>query len=147
MAKFHGKIGYAQTTETAPGVHEEVITERVYYGDIVQNRRLLRAGDGVNPVVASGNSISIVADAFANEQYFAIRYVEWAGVRWTVQMWKSSALVCSCVWGRCTMASRLQLQALLEGVTEHVYFQPPTNLEMQYPCIMYVRDASRVGVR
>jgi hypothetical protein len=84
MARFHGKIGYAQTTETAPGVYEEVITERVYYGDIDQNRRLLRAGDGVNPGITSGNSISIVADAFANEQYFAIRYVEWAGVRWTV---------------------------------------------------------------
>jgi hypothetical protein len=26
-----------------------------------------------------------VADAYANEHYFAIRYVEWAGVRWTVQ--------------------------------------------------------------
>ena len=84
MAKFHGKIGYAQTTETAPGVHTEEIIERAYYGDIVQNRRLLRAGDGVNPVIASGNSISIVADAFAREQYFAIRYVEWAGVRWVV---------------------------------------------------------------
>lgn len=85
MAKFSGKIGYAQTTETAPGVHEEVITERVYYGEITQDRRLLRAGEGVNPDVSSGNAISIVADAFANEQYFAIRYVEWAGVRWTVQ--------------------------------------------------------------
>jgi hypothetical protein len=84
MAKFHGKVGYAQDAVTAPGVHEEVITERVYYGDIVQNRRLLRGGDEVNPVVTSGNSISIVADAFAREQYFAIRYVEWAGVRWTV---------------------------------------------------------------
>jgi hypothetical protein len=38
----------------------------------------------VNPDTASGNSISIVADAFAREQYFAIRYVEWAGVRWAV---------------------------------------------------------------
>jgi hypothetical protein len=85
MARFHGKIGYAQTTETAPGVYEEGITERAYYGDIVQNRRLLREGDQVNPVISSGNSISIVADAFANEQYLAIRYVEWAGVRWTVQ--------------------------------------------------------------
>lgn len=84
MAKFHGKIGYAQTTETAPGVHEEEIVERGYYGDFVQNRRLLHTGDQVNPIVSSGNSISIVADAFAYEQYFAIRYVEWAGVYWTV---------------------------------------------------------------
>lgn len=85
MAKFHGKIGYAQTAETAPGVYEETITERDYYGDIVQNRRLLRAGDQVNPDITLGNSISIVADAYAREHFFAIRYVEWAGVRWTVQ--------------------------------------------------------------
>jgi hypothetical protein len=85
MAKFHGKIGYAQTTETAPGVHEEAIVERVYQGDVTQDRRLLGAGDGVNPRVTLGNSISIVADAYANEHYFAIRYVEWAGHKWTVQ--------------------------------------------------------------
>jgi hypothetical protein len=85
MAKFSGKIGFAQTTETAPGVHEESIAERPYYGDIVTNRRVLGGSDQVNPDISLGNSISIVADAYANEQYFAIRYVEWAGVRWTVQ--------------------------------------------------------------
>lgn len=84
MAKFHGKVGYAHTVETAPGVHQEEITERSYYGDIVQNRRIIREGEQVNPDISSGNSISIVADAYANEQFFAIRYVEWAGVRWVV---------------------------------------------------------------
>jgi hypothetical protein len=38
------------------------------------------------------------------------------------------------------MAPRLQLQALLETLTEHVYFQPPENLKVQYPCIIYHRD-------
>jgi hypothetical protein len=85
MAKFHGTIGYAQTTETAPGVHEETITERDYYGDIVQNRRLLRSIDQVNPDIFLGNSISIVADAYAHEHFFAIRYAIWSGVYWTVQ--------------------------------------------------------------
>lgn len=85
MAKYHGKIGYVQTVETAPGVHEETVVERAYFGDILQNRRLLREGEQVNPAVALGNSISIVADAYANAHFFAIRYAEWAGVRWTVQ--------------------------------------------------------------
>lgn len=37
---------------------------------------------------------------------------------------------------------RSQLQSLLEDLleTEHVYFQPPTNVQMQYPCIVYKRD-------
>ena len=84
MAKFHGKVGYAHTVETAPGVHEETITERLYYGDITRTSRALREGEQVNPVLSLGNSISIVADAYAREHFFAIRYVEWAGVHWTV---------------------------------------------------------------
>lgn len=40
--------------------------------------------------------------------------------------------------------SRLDLQSLLEGLTEHVYFQPPANVRMQYPCIVYERDGSSV---
>lgn len=40
------------------------------------------------------------------------------------------------------MANRLVLQALLESITEHVYFKAPSNLKMEYPCIMYQRDGS-----
>lgn len=40
------------------------------------------------------------------------------------------------------MAQRLELQALLVGLlgSTNVYFQPPPNLTMKYPCIMYQRD-------
>lgn len=38
------------------------------------------------------------------------------------------------------MAQRLQLHQLLETFTPHVYFQPPTNVQLQYPCIIYSRD-------
>lgn len=41
------------------------------------------------------------------------------------------------------MAPRLQLQSLLESITEHVYFQPPSNVQMQYPCIAYERDGAK----
>lgn len=40
------------------------------------------------------------------------------------------------------MAPRLELQELLELFTPHVYFQPPTNAEMQFPCIVYNRDGA-----
>jgi hypothetical protein len=29
-------------------------------------------------------------------------------------------------------------------MTEHVYYQPPTNVTMQYPCIVYFRDGSEL---
>lgn len=40
------------------------------------------------------------------------------------------------------MAPRLQLQSLLELITPHVYFQPPPNISLAYPCIVYARDGS-----
>lgn len=38
------------------------------------------------------------------------------------------------------MARRLSLQKLLEAITTNVYFQPPTNITLKYPCIVYKRD-------
>jgi hypothetical protein len=40
------------------------------------------------------------------------------------------------------MAPRLEFQTLLEGVlgTSYVYFQPPSNVTMQYDCIVYSLD-------
>ena len=82
--KFHGRVGYGETVESSPGVFEDAITEYVYYGDVVRNSRQLREGEDLNKSLATGNSISIVANAYAREHFFAIRYVEWAGVLWTV---------------------------------------------------------------
>lgn len=38
------------------------------------------------------------------------------------------------------MGQRADLQALLETITPHVYFQPRTNVTLEYPCIKYERD-------
>lgn len=38
------------------------------------------------------------------------------------------------------MGQRLKLQSLLETFTENVYFQPPINVQLKYPCIIYKRD-------
>lgn len=84
MAKFYGAIGYSETTETAPGVWVEGITERFYYGDVVRNTRKWEKGEGLNDDLDIGNQFSIVADAYAYEHFFAIRYIEWMGTRWKV---------------------------------------------------------------
>lgn len=84
MAKFYGKIGYGETVETAADVHEDVITEHKYYGDVLRNTRELEVGEKVNNDISVGNSISILADAYAREHFFAMRYVEWAGTLWIV---------------------------------------------------------------
>lgn len=84
MAKFYGRIGYGQTAEASPGVWVDEIVERSYFGDVIRNTRKLAEGEHLNNDLSVGNSISIVADAYANDHFFAIRYIEWAGALWTV---------------------------------------------------------------
>lgn len=84
MAKFYGEIGYGESVEKAPGVWADVITEKQYYGDVVRNTRKLVDGVDTNLDLSVNNSISIVADAYANEHFFAIRYIRWMGVLWVV---------------------------------------------------------------
>lgn len=83
--KFYGAIGYASVpAETAPGVFTESVTERPYFGDVVRNSRKLQGEEKVNADISVGNSISVVADAYANENFHAIRYIRWTGTLWTV---------------------------------------------------------------
>lgn len=85
MAKFFGVIGFGETVEKAPGVYDDSIVEHNYYGDVVRNSRQLKEGEYLNNDILVQNSISIVADAYANEHFFAIRYIKWVGTLWTVQ--------------------------------------------------------------
>jgi len=41
------------------------------------------------------------------------------------------------------MGQRLDLQTLFEEFADNVYFQPPTNIRMDYPCIIYEIDGGR----
>ena len=84
MPKFFGKVGFGMTQETSPGVWVDKITERNYRGDITKMVRRLEGSEYLNDNLTVGNTISILADAFANENFFAIRYVQWAGARWKV---------------------------------------------------------------
>lgn len=82
--KWYGKVGYAITAETDPGIWEEKVTERTYYGDIARNTCKFQLSGTVNDNVDISNEISIVADPFAYENFHAIRYVEFMGTNWNV---------------------------------------------------------------
>lgn len=85
MAKFYGVIGFASTVETDPGIWEETITERNYYGDVVRNMRMLQTPSStVNDNVNISNEISIVADPYAELNVYAMRYVEFKGNKWKI---------------------------------------------------------------
>jgi hypothetical protein len=86
MAKFYGEIGFGHTVEspTGSGVYKKQITEKSYYGDVIRNTRQVQEGEKVNEDLSVNNSISIVADAYASENFFAMTYIKWAGAYWVV---------------------------------------------------------------
>ena len=81
MAKYCGKIGFAVTEETKPGVWTEQMVERRYYGDLTRNTRRLQSSGNLNDNVTISNQISIVADPFANENF---HYAEFMGTKWKI---------------------------------------------------------------
>lgn len=86
MARFYGKVGYAESVEESPGVFVEHIVEYKYYGQVLRNSRTLTEGEQVNPDLSLGNSISIIADPYGRGNFGSIRYVEWMGILWKVSL-------------------------------------------------------------
>ena len=84
MARFSGDVGYVENLKTGPGKWEPVTTVRHYYGDVTRTVRRLENGQSINDNVVINNEVSIIADPYAQEHFFAIRYVEWQGVKWKV---------------------------------------------------------------
>ena len=86
MAKYFGKIGYFQTVEASDGVYEERITERNYYGDVLNYYvKPSDNSDGLNENIRINNKISIVSDSFAIENIGYMKYLTWRGTRWKIQ--------------------------------------------------------------
>lgn len=84
MAKFSGKIGYAETAETAQSVYSEEIKEQGYFGDVLVIQSRWDSGAGTNGDIKITNQISVVADDKALKSFHLMRYVEWDGVKWEI---------------------------------------------------------------
>ena len=85
MARFSGLVGFVLTQRTAPGVSSEVVVEEgPYFGDVKRASLSLNNDSTVNTELRTSNTIEIVADEFASENIFAIRFVVWAGTPWEV---------------------------------------------------------------
>lgn len=84
MAKYYGKIGFAESVESAPGVHVEKVVERNYYGELVRNSRRLQSANQLNDNINISNEISIVADPYADKNFHMMRYIEFMGTKWKI---------------------------------------------------------------
>ena len=86
MAKWHGKIGYSETIETAPGVYKNKDEERTYDGDIIRgNAGWSSNSDSTNDDLTTNCQISIVADPFAYQKFYSMKWIEFMGARWKIK--------------------------------------------------------------
>lgn len=86
MSKFYGPIGFVESEETYPGsgVWEDVAVEHSYRGDIIRNTKRWEIGEKFTADHNFGNQFSIVADPYAMNNIFAIKYLKWLGTYWNV---------------------------------------------------------------
>lgn len=84
MAKWYGNIGFTNTMETDPGIWEDEIVERPYFGDVINEQWKRQPSGGVNDDINVANRISIVADPYAMDHCSTITYVEFMGAKWKV---------------------------------------------------------------
>lgn len=85
MAKYYGNIGFAESTETTPGVWVDVISEKYYSGDIKRDTTKFESSEGLNNNLNISNRVSIIADQFAEQNLCNMRYIVWRGVKWEIK--------------------------------------------------------------
>lgn len=85
MSKWRGMVGFGATEEGVPGVYDEKVIERRYYGDVTRNVKKAEDGAGLNKDINISNDISIVSDAYAYQNFHLIKYVTFMGARWEVR--------------------------------------------------------------
>lgn len=85
MTKWFGKVGYSETVETTPGVWRPQDTIREYYGDIKRNTtRWAGNPDSTNDDLTVNTQISIVADPFAIDKFYSMKWIEFMGAKWKI---------------------------------------------------------------
>lgn len=86
MAKFHGKIGFAHSEESpaGSGIWKKIVTDREYSGDVIRESRQFSNSNQVNSDLSLNNRVSIVSDAFANDNLSSMVYAVVGGVYWKV---------------------------------------------------------------
>lgn len=84
MAKYAGNVGYVIET-MVDDVYTPISTEVFMTGDVESIRRGKDNTEGkVNDDITLSNRISLIGDAYAQQNFMWIRWVEWMGTKWKV---------------------------------------------------------------
>lgn len=85
MAKYYGIIGYqVDNVKIRPGVIGSKIEERTIYGDYNRIVKNTENPGQVNDNIKLNHQISFIADAFAIDNLFNIKYATYRGAKWAI---------------------------------------------------------------
>lgn len=85
MTRWFGKVAYSETVETVPGVYTPQITVHEYYGDVKRNSTKWSGNsESTNDNLTVNVQISIVADPFAIDNFYSMKWIEYMGVKWEI---------------------------------------------------------------
>ena len=85
MTRWFGKVAYSKTVETVPGVYTPQITVHEYYGDVKRNfTKWSGNSESTNDNLTVNVQISIVADPFAIDNFYSMKWIEYMGVKWEI---------------------------------------------------------------
>ena len=84
MARFSTVIGFSIQQKTAPGVTENVITEKQFSGSVIRTAVKQQEGENLHKDLSLDISFSFVADPWVINNLFAMKYIKWRGALWTI---------------------------------------------------------------
>lgn len=84
MAKWSGQIGYASDAKPVDGVFLAPIIEKTHKGDLIRDFKKNQGSGEVNDDVVLSNRISIVADPYAMNNFYQMRYVTYRNAKWKI---------------------------------------------------------------
>ena len=82
--KWYGEIGFETQIETSPGVCDSEFVKRNYYGDVKTLSSRWNSTENLHDDLRLNVKISIMADPFLFEQFPFIKYIVYAGKKWSV---------------------------------------------------------------
>lgn len=84
MSRWYGKIGFSIQEETSPGIWNEVVVEKNYYGDIYNRSRKWQQSKDLIDDITITNEITITTDPYIIENLTNIKYVIIEGIKWKI---------------------------------------------------------------
>lgn len=86
--RYSGNLGFVfgeKESETEPGVFEQDIQERKYYGEWYKiSKRNQQSSETINGTFTIQNEISVISDAFLNNNLIHLKYLTFLGERYWI---------------------------------------------------------------